>query len=117
MPTGPAYCYRAQCRRVIDGDTFVADVDLGFRVTCAVTVRLRGVNSPEHNKPGGQDATDFLNALLTGTQLLLESYKDQQSFTRWVCDVWLPTGQSLADAIVAAGHGTPFDPAHDHWTL
>lgn len=119
-PTKPAYLYRAACRRVVDGDTFVADVDLGFRVSCAVTVRLRGVNAPEHNKPGGQDATDFLRALLLGdsepTEVLLQSFHDAQSFARWICDAWLPTGQPLADAIIVAGHGKPFDAKTDHWT-
>ena len=127
-PTGPAYDYRAVCRRVIDGDTFVADVDLGFRVTAAVTVRLRGVNAPEHNKPGGPDARDFLRETLNDpfsappgiqpTPLLLRSYHDEQSFARWICDVWLdaPNTPALAERIIEAGHGEAFDPKTDHWT-
>lgn len=127
-PVGPVYVYRAQATRVIDGDTFVAEVDLGFRASLAVHVRLRGVNAPEHNKPGGAEATSYLADLLMGAgvlgapQLLLQSHKDQRSFERWICDVWITprVGQnepvSVADAIIASGHGKPFDPKVDKWT-
>ena len=44
----PDNSYLAEITRVIDGDTFVADVDLGFKVWMRnVTFRLYGVNTPE----------------------------------------------------------------------
>ncbi len=38
----PSYRYRASLRRIIDGDTFILDIELGFYVTVAIPVRLRG---------------------------------------------------------------------------
>jgi hypothetical protein len=45
--------------------------------------------------------------LLAPRQVVIRSYKDQRSFERWVCDVWLDEhdGRNLGDVIVAAGHG------------
>jgi endonuclease YncB( thermonuclease family) len=104
----PIYRYRAQVLDVHDADTYKLRVDLGFR--CAVTIqcRLRGVNAPELSTPEGKEARNFVLTLINGwyvqTPVLVESYKDQQSFARWVCDVWLEDGRSLADVLVEAGY-------------
>lgn len=45
--------------------------------------------------------------------MLVKSYKDRQSFARWVCDAWIYTGlwaglntwKPLAEQIIEAGHG------------
>jgi micrococcal nuclease len=107
----PSYVYRADVLDVHDGDTYKLRVDLGFR--CAVTIqcRLHGVDSPELNTPEGKIARDFVLTLINGysqTPVVVQSYKDQRSFERWVCDVWLDDhgldGRSLADVLVQAGH-------------
>ena len=41
------YEYAAKLVRIIDGDTFVADLDLGFNTTRKETVRMSGINTPE----------------------------------------------------------------------
>jgi endonuclease YncB( thermonuclease family) len=106
----PTYTYRAGLYRIIDADTFVLTVDLGFYVSANITVRLRGVNAPEARAPGGAEATAFVLDLIAGKPLLVESYKDRRSFARWVCDCWvIQDGEavSVAQAIIDAGHGVP----------
>jgi endonuclease YncB( thermonuclease family) len=41
------YEYAAKLVRIIDGDTFVAQLDLGFKIHKIETVRLSGINTPE----------------------------------------------------------------------
>lgn len=108
----PTYTYRARLHRVVDADTFVLTVDLGFYVAANITVRLRGVNAPEARAPGGYYATEFTRDLLEGKPLLVESFKDRMSFARWVCDVWVAGEQpvSVAGALIAAGHGVAVAP-------
>ncbi len=101
----PGYTYRATLDRVIDGDTYVLNVDLGFRVYSKVMVRLRGVDCPELSVEGGPAARSFAATTLLTTSVLVRSHLDRQSFARWVCDVWV-NGAPLADVLVAAGHGT-----------
>jgi endonuclease YncB( thermonuclease family) len=122
----PAYVYRATCDRVKDGDTIVARIELGFYVSTAVPVRIAGVNAPEvhgASRTAGLAAAAFLHDLLTPDDvlpwdmrgairdgaripLLLQSHHDDRSFERWVCDIWLPDGRSVAQALIDAGHGT-----------
>jgi micrococcal nuclease len=107
----PSYVYRATSKRIVDGDTFVAVVDLGFGASIELKVRLHGVNSPERNTVAGKDATLFLERTLTGRDLLLKSYKDARSFERWVCDVYYDNHAewaSVAQAIIDLGYGEPY---------
>ena len=98
--------YPARLRRVIDGDTYLLDVDLGFYVTTAQRIRLRGVDTPEvvgETRAAGLAAKTYAESLLTGQQLTISSHKDERSFERWVADVALPDGRSVAQLLVEAG--------------
>ncbi len=105
----PAYIYRARLDRIIDGDTAVFMVDLGFKTFSAVTCRLRGASAPEVtgvNKAAGLMAKEYSDGLLYNQDLIIQSYRDQMSFARWVCDVYLAdSGDSWADRLIAAKHG------------
>ena len=86
----PSYVYRARLNRVIDGDTQVYDVDLGFRVQVTVTVRVRNLFLAESNTPAGKADTELVKAALASAKaIVLSTYKDQQTFSRWVADVWV----------------------------
>jgi endonuclease YncB( thermonuclease family) len=116
-PIEPVYRYRASCLRVIDGDTFVAAVDLGFGpergkpgVTLPLRIRVHGVDTPEVSKPWdkaqdgpGKAAAAFAFLSLMYAPLVIESYKDERSFERWVCDVWIGN-ESYADLLRQQGH-------------
>lgn len=107
-PTGPVYVYRATVTRVVDGDTYITLIDLGFRVSIEISLRLHGVDCPEMPTEAGKAATQFVRDLLlnSGGRVLVQTYKDQRTFARWVADVWVD-GKSLADELVRAGHATP----------
>lgn len=101
----PTYIYRALLLRTIDGDTIVADIDLGFRIMVSTHLRIRGVNTPERGQPGFVEATEFTRSHLAGSSFMVQTSKDQQTFARWVADVYLFTGESLAELLIANGHG------------
>jgi micrococcal nuclease len=54
------YEYGIKIKRVIDGDTVVVDVDLGFGTWLMDKhVRIYGVNTPEKNTPAGKAAQQY----------------------------------------------------------
>ncbi len=63
------YIYRARCRRIKDGDSFILDVDLGFNVRARINVRLRDVNAPERGTPEGTLATEWVRAFIGSSDL------------------------------------------------
>lgn len=102
------FVYPAVCERVIDGDTYVMRIDLGFQVSVTLPVRLRGVNTPEvvgAERQAGLDAKTYAATVIQGLPVTVRSYLDRQSFARWVCDVWTAGGASLADLIIENGYG------------
>jgi endonuclease YncB( thermonuclease family) len=58
------YTYNATVVRVIDGDTAIVDVDLGFYMTARMSCRLAGLNARELHDDGGREARDYLCGLL-----------------------------------------------------
>jgi endonuclease YncB( thermonuclease family) len=111
----PAYVYRAEVLDVHDGDTYTVRVDLGFKTAITIQCRLHGVDTPELKvgtkpNPPGLAARDFVKVTLTNdvwltyNPIVIQSYKDNRSFERWVCDVWLQDGRKLADVLLAEGH-------------
>lgn len=117
---GALWRYRAQVDYLIDADTIVAEVDLGFDVQTNVHLRLAGVDAPEMKTDAGLQASDALGALLRQHRawdwqsLRVQSLRRAngngvRSFERWVARVWLvpEVGEELIDLaawLVDNGH-------------
>jgi len=88
-----AYTYPASLVRVIDGDTAVLLIDLGFNVSTTQHVRFLGYNAPElhgRNASKAQAAKAELESLLSGRKLIVKTSKDFiQTFARYLADVWV----------------------------
>jgi endonuclease YncB( thermonuclease family) len=54
--------YRAALSRVIDGDSAVLLIDVGFGARVEEEIRLLGVSAPERYQPGGLECRDFVAA-------------------------------------------------------
>jgi len=88
------YEYRARVVSVYDGDTFRADVDLGFRVTCrALDFRLLGLNAPEMRGEfanAGLDSRDALRGLILDRDVTVLTRLDkQEKYGRWLATVFV----------------------------
>lgn len=94
-PIAPTYIYRATALKVHDGDTYTMQVDLGFRCAITIQVRLHGWSCPELSDPLGPEATVAAAKLLGGGPVVIQSYKDQRSFERWVADVYVTEGKEM----------------------
>lgn len=111
------YLRRAELIAVTDGDTFTANVDLGFSAWVRIRVRVIGYDTPERHgatKWMGDLAALALERLLRGADLLVESEKAQgeQSFDRWLAHVYVgPAGAeaNVADVLVELGYARYYD--------
>ena len=91
--------FRAQALRIIDGDTFIALVDTGFRGRHEAIIRLLGVDSPERGNDGYREAIDRLTGVLdetyTAWPLRVVSHQretivaETTSFERYVAEVFV----------------------------
>lgn len=122
MPTVPAppvpdlnWTHPAELVRVIDGDTFVARIDLGKYPTKYLAephIRILGLWCPEIKDPGGVEARDALSALLLPSTtasggLIVQTRKPdpRDAYGRCLADVW-SMGVHVASRMIEAGYGT-----------
>lgn len=92
---------RATILRWVDGDTAVADLDLGWGIWrrevkgAPSRLRLLGVNAPERYTPEGPAATALIENLVPiGTVVWIESHA-LDSFGRALVTITLPDGTPL----------------------
>jgi endonuclease YncB( thermonuclease family) len=107
------YTYAARLERIIDGDTAVLIIDLGFDVATTQHVRFKGYNAPEMKSLGleGIRAKAELESLLAGRRLVIKTTQDfQQTFARYLADVYVihQTGiESVSEHMIKSGFNVP----------
>lgn len=100
--------------RVYDGDTFTADATPWPKVTIRVSVRLRGVDTPElrgkceAEKAKARAARDALKELLQSAPVTITNIERGKYAGRVVADVWAGD-VNAAEVLIAEGLGRPYD--------
>jgi micrococcal nuclease len=130
MSTIPQYIYNSEVVRVVDGDTIIANVDVGFDMWKRCNIRLYGINTPEtrtrnlEEKAMGYEAKDRLIELLKKNEnkFVLES-KGLDKYGRSLGVIWTgyhevetyadtsgtrPVEISLNDLLVQEGLATEY---------
>jgi len=109
------YDYRARITRVIDGDTVVADVDLGFGTwRHGERLRLAGIDAPEprgESRAAGEVASAALAELVEDREVTICTLRDESDgFGRYLAVIWLDgaTGLSVNDWLLERGFATPY---------
>ena len=99
--------YEAKMLRVVDGDTVWLDIDLGFRISLQVDVRLAHINAPERvnfTLQGLQDhAMNYIQQCLPpGATCVVEIVKPDK-YARWLGTLYYLKNSTDRMAILAAG--------------
>ena len=124
------YEYKATCIRVVDGDTYEMDIDLGFGIHIrgdhvpAATIRLMGIDTPEtHNTRNSRPKEyehgiaarkrvedlfflwDSVDSEEVAVDLVLRTEKapDFGKYGRFLAEVLLPDGRSLTNILIDEG--------------
>jgi micrococcal nuclease len=107
------YSYNAEIIEVKDGDTIVANVDLGFGIWMKKqTFRLAGINSPEMKTDEGKVSRDKLKELVLNKRVILNTKKDsKEKYGRWLATVVVEEDKNLIDIngkMVAEGYAVRY---------
>lgn len=93
--TAPQTDYQGRVARVVDGDTFYLE---GLETR----IRLWGVDAPEHDEEGFDEATDML-ALLVGEEALSCEHVEIDPYDRIVARCYFASGADLSEAMIDSG--------------
>lgn len=110
------YIYRVtEVVKVTDGDTYWFRLDVGFRGTLLVNIRLSGWDCPERHKGSAFEraqaavATEAAQRYLEAPGgLWVQTQPDPDDFGRWLGDVWNESGTHLGDYLAALELATPW---------
>ena len=107
------YLYNAEVVKIVDGDTFKINIDLGFEVHLGPkSVRLYGVNTPEsrtknlEEKKLGLAAKEFTDQWIkkANNKVKIETILDKnEKYGRILARVWNEAGECLNTEIVKSG--------------
>lgn len=87
------FYYIAEVVKVYDGDTCTCVVDLGFKTSVRIKIRLVGIDTPEirtkddEEKALGFKTRDWLRERILGKKVLLHTEK-KGKFGRWLGTIW-----------------------------
>jgi len=84
------YTYKAYLKRIVDGDTIHANIDLGFGMWHEEIIRLAKINAAEAKTDEGLKATDELRKILNSTPFFILKSIKTDIYNRYVADIFLP---------------------------
>ena len=102
-PTEPTYVYQAVVERVIDGDTVILRVDLGFAVWKEQRIRLAEVDTPPIDEPGGQEAYRYVRDQLAQAQTVVVKTHKIDIYGRYVGHLFYTLKESELADVFATG--------------
>ena len=109
------YEYKAVLKRVVDGDTLDLVIDMGFKITTAQRIRLKGINTPEtwHRKKDseeykkGMEAKNFVVKRLeeNGDKMTIRTDKHPGVYGRYIAEIILDDSDiSLNEELLQKGY-------------
>jgi endonuclease YncB( thermonuclease family) len=102
-PTAPSFVYKAYVDRVIDGDTVLLRIDLGFQVLKNQRVRLAQIDTPAMDQPGGREAYKFVLDTLAEVEFVMVKTNKIDIYGRYVGHIFYSTSSNDRDEIFTKG--------------
>ena len=103
-PTAPTYLYKAKVSNVVDGDTLLLAIDLGFDVFKEQRVRLSQINTPELKTPKGQEAKNYVLEQLAKVEFVMVKTNKIDIYGRFLGDIFYdPTNNKSKDKVFLEG--------------
>jgi endonuclease YncB( thermonuclease family) len=97
-----------EAERVVDGDTCILLLDLGFNIFYKVDVRLMGLDTPEKSTPEGKVVKAKVEEWMTGKTLILVS-KELDKYGRVLGEIKTVDGESLNKWLIDKGYARAYN--------
>jgi endonuclease YncB( thermonuclease family) len=87
-PTNPSYLYKAEPRDIIDADTLLLDIDLGFEVIRRQRIRLARIDAPARDTPQGARGRRYVREQLAVARSIIVKTTKTDLHGRYVAHVF-----------------------------
>ncbi|MBK8396889.1 MAG: thermonuclease family protein [Leptospiraceae bacterium] len=97
------FTYKAHLERVIDGDTLLVNIDLGFSVSIEQRLRLRGLDAPELSTKKGISSKKFVESCLKDCRFLIIKTHGKDKYDRYLVDVFYLKNETDEEKVIKEG--------------
>jgi len=87
-PSDPSYLYKAEVRDVVDADTVLLDIDLGFEVIRRQSIRLARIDAPPRDTDEGARGRRFVREQLATARTVVVSTRKYDIHRRYVAHLF-----------------------------
>jgi endonuclease YncB( thermonuclease family) len=87
-PTNPSYLYKAEPRDIVDADTLLLDIDLGFEVIRRQRIRLARIDAPDRNTRQGAAGRRYVRKQLAVARTLIVNTHKTDLHGRYVAHIF-----------------------------
>lgn len=111
----PNYCYKAFIKRVIDGDSVVAIISLGFNILVEEKLRLADIDAPEtygvkkesEEYQKGILAKERLQELVENKDVVIRTSKTGK-YGRYIAEIFIEDDQVVNQMLLEEGLVEPY---------
>ena len=97
------YTYNAKITDIVDGDTIIAHIDLGFRISREMVLRLARIDTPEirgATKEAGNVSKEYVINNALGKQVTIKTHKDKtEKYGRYLADIYIENDVGVVDCL------------------
>lgn len=97
------YTYKAFLEKVVDGDTLLVTIDLGFHVFIRQRLRLRGLDAPELGTKKGALVKKFVESQLKNCRFFLIKTYGSDKYDRYLVDVIYLKNETNVSVVIEKG--------------
>lgn len=112
------YTYKATVINVYDADTIDVVIDLGFKISQQIRIRLYNINAPEvrgTERKIGLISRDYLSKLILNKEVIVKTYKDKiGKYGRYLATIYL-NERNINLHIANKGYAKLSDPTLTTW--
>lgn len=102
-PAEPTYVYKALVERIVDGDTLILRVDLGFQVWKEQRIRLAKIDCPPIDERKGYEAFEFVRDQLAQVSFVVVRTHKVDIYGRFVADLFYSFSEKDAAKVFEKG--------------
>ena len=100
VPLNQIYTYKTYLEKVLDGDTFWATLDLGFKIFIRQKIRLHKIDAPLLETEQGKKAMNYLHNKLKPLDFIVVKTHWRDKFDRYLSDIfYLPNEEDFLKVI------------------
>ncbi len=97
------YTYKAVVDRIVDGDTLLCWIDVGFETFTHQRLRLRRINCPELNTERGQKARLFVQRALRDCDFIIVKTYRSDKYDRYLTDIFYDPSEPVPARVAENG--------------